>query len=193
MKNKGSALWPVLAGLVFLVVVVFGWYMNGYDTAIKKDEQVKNSWAQVDNQLQRRNDLIPNLVNTVKGYASQEKGIFTEITRLRSQWGQATTIDQKVENANAMTAALSRLLMVQENYPILKSNENFLALQTQLEGTENRIAVERMRYNEAVKDFNQYQRSILGKFFTAKAGVTQPAVYFQAQEKTKEVPAVNFN
>jgi LemA protein len=142
--------------------------------------------------LQRRNDLIPNLVNTVKGFANQEKNIFTEVTRLRSQWGQAATIDQKIENATAMSGALSRLLLVQESYPQLKSNENFLALQSQLEGTENRISVERMRYNEAVKDFNQYQRSFMGQFFAARAGVTKPAVYFQVEEKAKAVPQVNF-
>jgi len=192
MKNRGSALVTGLVVLGVLAVVGFGWYMSGYNSAIRKDEQVKSSWAQVENQLQRRNDLIPNLVNTVKGFAAQEKGIFLEVTRLRSQWGEAKTIDQKIENASEMSSALSRLLMVQENYPQLKSNENFLALQTQLEGTENRIAVERMRYNESVQNFNFYQRSLLGKFFTAKAGLTQPAIYFKSEEKAKEVPQVTF-
>lgn len=192
MKNKGAGLLPVIIGVVVVGLLAFGWYMSGYNTAINKDEQVKAAWAQVDNQLQRRNDLIPNLVNTVKGFANQEKSIFTEVTRLRSQWGQASSIDEKIENANAMSSALSRLLLVQENYPQLKSNENFLALQTQLEGTENRISVERMRYNDAVKDFNQYQRSMLGSFFTGRAGLTKPAVYFQAEEKAKQVPQVSF-
>jgi LemA protein len=192
MNNKGAAIWMVIAGFIVVGFLAFGWYIGGYNTAIKKDEQVKAAWAQVDNQLQRRNDLIPNLVNTVKGFANQEKNIFTEVTRLRSQWGQAATIDQKIENATAMSGALSRLLLVQESYPQLKSNENFLALQSQLEGTENRISVERMRYNEAVKDFNQYQRSFMGQFFAARAGVTKPAVYFQVEEKAKAVPQVNF-
>ncbi len=188
MKKVGI----VLGIVIVIFLVAFGWYRRGYDTAIALDERVKSAWAQVENQLQRRNDLIPNLVNTVKGFAAQEKGIFTEVTRLRSQWAQASTIDEKIETANAMTAALSRLLVVAENYPQLKSNENFLALQSQLEGTENRIAVERMRYNEAVQDFNRFQRSFFGRFLTVQAGLTKPAVYFQAEEKAKQVPQVNF-
>jgi LemA protein len=191
-QKSGLAVVGFLVVILALGALVFGWYMSGYNAAIAKDERVKAAWAQVENQLQRRNDLIPNLVNTVKGFAAQEKNIFTEVTRLRSQWGQAATINEKIENANAMTAALSRLLVVQESYPQLKSNENFLALQSQLEGTENRIAVERMRYNEAVQDLNRYQRSFFGKFFAAKAGVLEPAVYFKAEEKAAEVPQVAF-
>ena len=126
MKNFLIGLGIILA----LFLVGFSWYKSGYNTAVAKDEAVKSAWAQVENQLQRRNDLIPNLVNTVKGYASQEKGVLTEVTRLRSQWGEAKTIPEKIDNANAMTAALSRLLLVTENYPQLKSNENFLALQS---------------------------------------------------------------
>ena len=188
MKN----IWIILGVVVLVVFMAFGWYKNGYNQAVAKDEEVKSAWAQVENQLQRRNDLIPNLVKTVKGFASQEKEIFTEVTRLRSQWGQAASVEDKVENANAMGGALSRLLLVAENYPQLKSNENFLALQAQLEGTENRIAVERMRYNNAVKDFNRYQRLFFGRFFAARAGVTKPAVYFEAVQSASEVPEINF-
>ena len=183
-----------LIGLGILVVFFFagfGWYKNGYNRVVAKYEAVKSAWAQVENQLQRRNHLIPNLVNTVKGYANQEKSVFTEVTRLRSQWGQAQTVSEKIENANAMSGALSRLLLVAENYPELKSNENFLALQSQLEGTENRIAVERMRYNQAAQDLNTFRRELFGQFFAAKVGVKE-AVYFKAEEKAKEVPAVNF-
>ena len=115
------------------------------------------------------------------------------MTRLRSQWGQAQGRGEKIEQANAMSGALSRLLLVAENYPQLKSNENFLVLQSQLEGTENRIAVERMRYNNAVQAFNQFRRSFFGRFFTSVAGVTEPAVYFEATEEAKTtVPQVNF-
>ena len=181
----------VLGVILLLGMMVFGWYRRGYDTAIALDEQVKSSWAQVENQLQRRNDLIPNLVNTVKGYAAQEKGVLTEVTRLRSQWGQAQTINEKVDNANAMTNALSRLLLVSENYPQLKSNENFLALQSQLEGTENRIAVERMRYNNAVQALNAFRRSFLGRFFAGQTGLSE-SVYFKAPESAHQVPPVNF-
>lgn len=184
--------WIVLGVILLVILMAFGWIKNGYNTAVALDEQVKSSWAQVENQLQRRNDLIPNLVSTVKGFAAQEKNIFTEVTRLRSQWGQAATIGDKIENANAMSGALSRLLLVAENYPQLKSNENFLALQSQLEGTENRIAVERMRYNRAVQQVNTYRRQLIGRFFAAMAGVEQ-AVYFKAEEGAKQVPQVQFD
>jgi LemA protein len=185
----------ILIGLgivVCIFLIGFGWYKSGYNKAVAKDEAVTSAWAQVENQLQRRNDLIPNLVNTVKGFANQEKTVFTEVTRLRSQWGEAKTIPEKIDNANAMGSALSRLLMVSENYPQLKSNENFLALQSQLEGTENRIAVERMRYNQAAQDLNTFRRELFGQFFAAQAGVKDAAVYFKAEENANKVPAVNF-
>lgn len=188
MKN----VWIVLGVIAVLFLMAFMWYKDGYNRAIALDEQVKSSWAQVENQLQRRFDLIPNLVNTVKGYAAQEQEIFTEVTRLRSQWGQAQSVPEQVDTANALGSALSRLLVVAENYPALKSNQNFLALQTQLEGTENRIAVERMRYNEAVQGFNSFQRSFFGRVFTAQAGLTEPAVYFKSQEAAQVAPVVNF-
>ncbi len=186
-------IWIILGIFLVLAMILFGWYKNGYNRAIAKDEEVKSGWAQVENQLQRRNDLIPNLVNTVKGFASHEKEVFTEVTRLRSQWGKSASVGSKIENANAMGGALSRLLLVAENYPQLKSNENFLALQAQLEGTENRIAVERMRYNRAVKDFNRFQRLFFGRFFAAQANVTEPAIYFEAEESASKVPEVKFN
>ncbi len=183
----------IVIGILLLVFfMAFGWIRSGYDTAITKDENVKSAWAQVENQLQRRNDLIPNLVNTVKGFARQEKDIFTEVTRLRSQWGQSPSVPDKIANANAMSGALSRLLLVAENYPQLKSNQNFLALQSQLEGTENRIAVERMRYNQAVRDFNTFRRTFFGRFFTSLAGVPEPAVYFEADDAARQVPQVQF-
>ena len=185
-------LWIILGGFFLLGLIAFGWYQGGYNAAISKDEAVKSAWAQVENQLQRRNDLIPNLVNTVKGFAAQEKGIFTEVTRLRSQWGEARTIADKIETANAISSSLSRLLLVAENYPQLKSNENFLALQSQIEGTENRIAVERMRYNLTAKDFNVFRRELFGQFFAARAGAHEPAVYFKADEKAKQAPVVTF-
>ena len=185
-------IWIVLAVIAVLGFMAFGWYQSGYNNMIALDQQVKSSWAQVENQLQRRFDLIPNLVNTVKGYAEHEKNLLTEVTRLRSQWAQAPSIPEKVEAANALTGALSKLLMVSENYPDLKANQNFLELQSQLEGTENRIAVERMRYNQAVEQFNAYQQSFLGRFFAGKTGLKQPAVYFKAQEGAIQAPVVKF-
>ncbi len=182
----------VLGIIVVLGFVAFGWYQSGYNQMVTLDQGVKSSWAQVENQLQRRFDLIPNLVNTVKGYATHEKGILEEVTRLRSQWGQAATVPDKVNSANALSGALSRLLLVSENYPNLKADQSFLALQSQLEGTENRISVERMRYNEAVRAFNSYQKSLFGRFFASSTGLSKEAVYFQVEEKAKEVPVVNF-
>ncbi|OGW76077.1 MAG: LemA family protein, partial [Omnitrophica bacterium RBG_13_46_9] len=145
-----------------------------------------------ENQLQRRNDLIPNLVNTVKGYMTHEQQTFTEITKLRSQWGQAQTRKEKIDTANQLTDTLSKLLLVVENYPELKANQNFLSLQAQLEGTENRIAVERMRYNKAVQTFNAYQRTIFGSFFCNLRGLKEPRIYFEAAEGAKVVPEVRF-
>lgn len=186
---KGSAWIIILFAILFLGIM---WWINGYNNAIRLDEATKASWAQVENQLQRRNDLIPNLVNTVKGFAKQEREIFTEVTKLRSQWGKAESRDAKIENASAMSGAIGRLLLVAERYPQLKSNQNFLTLQSQLEGTENRISVERRRYNESVRAFNTFQRKFFGKMFAQIAGVTEPAEYFEVEEKAKEVPVVSF-
>ena len=187
--NKGLIAFGVI---VVLGLMAFGWYQGGYNQMIGLDQQVKSSWAQVENQLQRRFDLIPNLVNTVKGYAAHEKGILEEVTRLRSQWGQAANIPDKVAAANSLGGALSRLLLVSENYPNLKADQSFLELQSQLEGTENRIAVERMRYNEAVQQFNTYQKSLFGSYFASVTHLTEPAVYFKAPEQAQAVPVVKF-
>src|ERR1017187_3590971 len=177
--------------IVAIALMAFSWYQGGYNRMVGLDQQVKSSWAQVENQLQRRFDLIPNLVNTVKGYAAHEKGILEEVTRLRSQWGQAATIPDKVAAANSLGSALSRLLMVSENYPNLKADQSFLELQSQLEGTENRIAVERMRYNQAVQQFNTFQQSLFGSFFASATHLTQPAVYFNATIDAQTAPKVN--
>ncbi len=187
-----KTLWIVLGIIVLVVLLIGGWLIGGLNHVVRIDEQVNSAWAQVENQLQRRNDLIPNLVNTVKGYAGHEKELLTKVTELRSQWGKAATRQQKMETANQMTSAISRLLLVAENYPDLKANQNFLALQSQLEGTENRIAVERMRYNNAVKIFNSYRRTIFGSIFASMRGLTQPREYFEVAETAKEVPAVRF-
>lgn len=183
----------IVIGVIFIVALaIAGWIIGGLNHVVRLDEVVNSSWAQVDNQLQRRNDLVPNLVNTVKGYAVHEKGLLTEVTQLRSQWGRAATKEAKMENANQMSSAISRLLLVAENYPDLKANQNFLALQSQLEGTENRIAVERMRYNNSVKAFNAYRRTVFGGFFASMRGLDQPREYFKAPESAKAVPVVKF-
>ncbi len=182
----------VLAVLFVFVVIGLSWYISGLNRVVVLHEAVKAEWSQVETQLQRRNDLIPNLVNTVKGYAAHEKGIFTEITKLRSQWASATTRQDKIETANKMTDAISRLLLVAENYPDLKANENFLTLQSQLEGTENRISVARRRYNEKVRDFNTYIRTVFGSFFAKRRNLDRPEVYFEAEATAKAVPKVEF-
>lgn len=187
-----NKIWIVLIVIVVLLLMFGGWFIRGLNSAVILDEQVNSAWAQVENQLQRRNDLIPNLVNTVKGYMEHEQGTFTKITELRSQWGKAQTTADKIENANQMTQTLSRLLLVAENYPQLKANQNFLSLQAQLEGTENRIAVERMRYNNSVKAFNAYRRTVFGNFFAGMRGLNEPRVYFEAAEAAKAVPQVQF-
>ena len=159
------------------------------------DENVKAAWAQVENQLQRRNDLIPNLVNTVKGYAKHEKEIFTYVADARGKLAGAIkgnkSIKEKIQAAGAMNTALSRLLMIVERYPDLKANENFARLMDELSGTENRIAVERMRYNRGVQEFNAHIRMIPGSFFAGLKGLSK-AEYFKVEEKAKEVPVVKF-
>jgi len=188
MKNFLKITLIILA----VIIVLGGLFIKGLNTPVILDEKVNSAWAQVENQLQRRNDLIPNLVNTVKGYMEHERSTFERITELRSQWAKATSTEEKINTANAITDAISKLLLVAENYPELKANQNFLTLQAQLEGTENRIAVERMRYNEAVRAFNSYRRTILGGFFSSLRGLNSPRVYFEAEPGAREVPKVNF-
>ncbi len=185
-------LWIVLGVIAVIIFMVFNWYQSGYNSMIALNEQVKSSWAQVENQLQRRFDLVPNLVNTVKGYANHEEKIFTEVTKLRSQWGQAATVPEKVDVANQLSAAMGRLLMVSENYPQLKADQGFLELQSQLEGTENRIAVERMRYNQSAQQFNTYRQSFLGRLFAGQTGLNQEAAYFKAEQQAQQTPKVSF-
>ncbi len=185
-------IWIVLIAIAAVLLIAGGWFLRGLNTPVLLDEQVNSAWAQVENQLQRRNDLIPNLVNTVRGYMEHERGTFTRITELRSQWGKARTTKEKIDTAKEMGGALSRLLLVAENYPDLKANQNFLTLQAQLEGTENRIAVERMRYNNAVKSFNAYRRTVFGGFFSGLRGLTEPRVYFEVAEGAKALPEVKF-
>lgn len=174
----------------------------GYNTLVTMEEQVNSAWSQVENQYQRRADLIPNLVNTVKGYADFEKEVLTEVTDARSRVGQIqlTAEDlndpqkmQQFQNAqDELSGALSRLLVVVENYPNLKANENFLALQTQLEGTENRISVERRRYNEAVQAYNAEIRSF-PTLITAKLFGFNEKQYFKSKEGSDEAPEVDFS
>ena len=195
MRNYGKA-WVVLV-IIFAVILLFGigifrWYISGYNRAVSLDEGSKTAWSNVDTSLQRRLDLIPNLIETVKGYASHEKELFENLAKSREKYFQADTRAGKIEASNELSGFLSRLLVLREAYPDLKANQNFLALQDQLEGTENRIAVARTRYNEAAKLLNSYTREFFGSFFCGKAGV-EKTEYFEASEKAKtEVPKVQF-
>ena len=157
-----KALWITLGviGVLFIIIILPG--CGVYNRAVTLDETVENAWANVETVLQRRYDLIPNLVNTVKGFAKQERELLTEVTRLRSQWTGAKNAGEKLAAASQLESALGRLMVVVERYPDLKSNQNFLALQDELAGTENRISVERRRYNGAVRAYNTAIRRFPG-------------------------------
>jgi LemA protein len=182
----------VLIVLGIVIVVIALSFISVYNGIVSKHETISASWAQVENQLQRRNDLIPNLVSSVKGYAAHEKTVLEDITNARSQWAKASTLDEKVKAAGAVDTALARLLLVVENYPNLKADQTFLKLMDELSGTENRIAVERMRYNEAVKDYNVTVRMFPGNVIARIAGYKAATEYFKAEEKAKTVPKVEF-
>lgn len=186
MKSKYA-----IIGVVLVLLAFGGWFLFTYNSLVAAGEEADAQWYQVENQYQRRADLIPNLVETVKGYARQEERILTEVTKYRSQWAAAKTQEDKIEAAKGMDSAISRLLVVVENYPQLKSNENFLALQAQLEGTENRIAVERMRYNEKVREYNKkIKRMPTSVVANAYGFVEKP--YFEAERGAEEAPEVGF-
>jgi len=182
----------ILIGLAAVIVVIAIGAVSIYNGIVIKHETITAKWAQVESQLQRRLDLIPNLVNTVKGYAAHEKTVFEEVTKARSSWTGASTMDDKVKAASQMDAALSRLLLVVENYPQLKADQTFLNLMDELSGTENRIAVERMRYNEAVKDYNITVRQFPANIVAGIFGYRPAAEYFKAEERAKAAPEVKF-
>ena len=178
--------------IVLIALVVFGQYVGVRNTLVTKNEAVKSAWSQVDVVLQRRADLIPNLVETVKGYAQQEQTVFTEIAKARSALLSAGTPAQKIAANGQLDGALGRLLALSENYPQLKSNENFQRLQDELAGTENRIAVERKRYNDTLQDYNTYVQHFPNSFYAGFAGFKPNDAYFKASEGSREVPKVNF-
>jgi len=192
MNNGVKVLLIALAVVALIAIGVFTWGMGQYNQIVSMDEQVKSQWAQVENQLKRRYDLIPNLVETVKGYAKHEKELFENIANARTKYFQAATVKDKIQSSQQLEGVLSRLLMLQESFPQLKANESFLKLQDSLEGTENRIAVERKRYNDDVKVLNTYRRTVFGRFFASLAGVNE-AQYYEIPQAEKEVPQVKFN
>src|SRR4051794_3097150 len=179
---------PLAAALAF---VAFSFAGCSYNRFVNQEEAIKGQWAQVENQLQRRNDLIPNLVETVKGYAQHEEGVFKEIADARSRLLAAKSPEETISAANQQTSALGRLLAIAENYPQLKANEQFNRLMDELSGTENRIAVERMRYNEKVQEYNTSRRQFPSNV-TAKMFGFKEYPFFQAPPEAKTAPKVSF-
>ncbi len=187
--------------ILIALAVIMGFSMCGsYNTTVGKDENVKKAWSQVENQYQRRADLIPNLVETVKGYANFEQQTLTAVIEARAQATQVKVnlddlspekIAQYERAQGALSSALGRLLAVSEAYPDLKANQNFLDLQKQLEGTENRISVERKNFNESVQDYNAYIRRFPTNIIVGMFGFT-PKGYFEAQEGAQNAPKVQF-
>lgn len=189
--NSRNKILAFVGVVVVLALLMGGWFLSMYNGFITAEESVNGAWGQVENQYQRRADLIPNLVSTVKGYASHEKELLTDITNARSQWTAAVTPQEKMEAAGSIDSALSRLLVVVENYPDLKASENFLVLQAQLEGTENRIAVERMRYNDQVRAYNTMIKKMPAAIIANMLGFNEKP-YFEAEKGAEIVPEVEF-
>ena len=191
MKRGTIILLVILALLVLGAFSIYNFVTRSYNLLVAGDEGVKSAWAQVENQLQRRFDLIPNLVETVRGYATHEREVFTQVTEARAKVGGAATIEDKIGAQNQLSAALSRLLLVVENYPQLKADQNFIRLQDELAGTENRISVERRRYNEVVQAYNillrTFPRNIIANLFGFKR-----AAFFEAPVEAKTAPQVKF-
>lgn len=182
----------VIIMLALIAVFFFMQYVGVRNTLVTKDQAVKAAWSQVDIVLQRRADLIPNLVETVKGYAQQEQTVFGDIAKARSALLSAGNPEQKIAANQQLDGAIGRLLLIVENYPQLKSNENFMRLQDELAGTENRIAVERKRYNDALMDYNTYLLKFPNNIFAGYAGYKQNEAYFQASEGSRQAPKVDF-
>ena len=197
---KNKALWITIAIIVVLLFAGYSWVKGTYNTMVTQDEGVKTAWSQVENQYQRRMDLIPNLVNTVKGYATHEKETLEGVVSARAE-ATKTTIDPSNLNEESMkkfqaaqgelSSAFSRLMLVIERYPDLKANQNFSELQAQLEGTENRISVERKRFNETAQSYNTYIRSFPTNILAGMFGF-QPKAYFSAESGAEKAPKVEF-
>ncbi len=178
--------------LFVILLMIFGSYVSAKNTMVAKQETVKAEWSQVDVVLERRADLIPNLVETVKGYAKHEETVFGDIANARAGLLNAQDPGAKIQANNRLDGALGRLLAISENYPDLKSNQNFLQLQDQLEGTENRIAVERRRYNQTIQDYNTYIRQFPNSVWAGIAGFQPNSQYFEASAASRIAPAVKF-
>jgi len=194
IKKTGMKLskgWIIGISVIVIVVIIALWVMGTYNTLVNSQVEVDRSWGNVQAVYQRRADLVPNLVATVKGFAKQELTVFTEVTNARSAWANAKTPEQQVTAANGLEGALGRLMVVVENYPQLKSDQNFLALQDELAGTENRINVERQRYNTAVSDYNKKVRMFPSNIIAGIFGFAQ-RTFFEANPGAENTPVVEF-
>jgi len=185
-KNK------VLIIVLVVVVLLASWVVGKYNFFVNQNENITGQWAQVENQLQRRYDLIPNVINTVKGITKQEKEVFSQLAEARTRYAGSTTIDQKATAAGQVESSLARLLVIAENYPELKSSQSFRDLTVELEGTENRIAVERMKYNDLVKSLNANVKTFPNSILASIFGVAERS-YFEITEGTEIVPKVDFS
>ena len=190
-KNKFLLIIVPIAIILIAAVSFFSWYIGTRNTLIAAEENINAAWAEVDNQLQRRSDLIPNIVATVKGFAAHEKEVFTNIADARSKLAGATSVTEKAEGYNQLQSALSRLLVVVENYPQLKSDRNFIKLQDELAGTENRLTVARKRYNDQVKSFNTRIRMFPASIIASSMALEKKD-YFEVSESAKQAPKVEF-
>jgi LemA protein len=182
---------PIIVIVVALILIGVFWYIGQRNALVRLDEDIDAAWSEIDNQLQRRSDLIPNLVATVQGFATQEQEVFGDIADARARLAGAQTVGETAESYAALEGALSRLLVVVENYPELRSNENFLALQDELAGTENRIAVARGRYNDSVREYNTKIRTFPTSIAANGMGMTARE-YFMVSEEDREAPVVDF-
>jgi LemA protein len=193
--KKALVIGGVLVGLLLVAALIFGSsFVSLRNTMVVQQEAIKAAWAQVDIVIQRRADLIPNLVETVKGFATQEQEVFGNIANARAALGGARTPAETIEANNQLSGALARLLVIVENYPELKSNQNFIRLQDELAGTENRIAVERRRYNEAVQQYNTTIQLFPNNIVASLSGFTREDAYFRTSEEARQAPpAVNFS
>ncbi|MGH9398464.1 MAG: LemA family protein [Terriglobia bacterium] len=186
--------WQIIVIVLILIAVVVGaLYASSRNNMVRKKEQVNEAWAQVDVVIQRRADLIPNLVQTVKGYATHEQAVFADVDHARAALLGANTPAGRIQANGQLDGALGRLLAVVENYPQLKADQNFLTLQDQLEGTENRIAVERRRYNQTIQDYNTYIGLFPNNLIAGMAGFTRDTDYFKATSYAQQVPKVDFS
>ena len=191
--SKGLKIFLAVVGILLLLsMMLFSGYYGRRNNMVTQKEAIKASWSQVDVVLQRRADLIPNIVETVKGYASHEQKIFEDLANARAAMMGARTPGEKIAANTQIDGALSRLLLVVENYPNLKANENFLRLQDELAGTENRIAVERRRYNQTVQDYNTYIQLFPNSLVASFSGFQREDAYFKTTEEARQAPKVTF-